>query len=368
VGEKVILMDVTGTLTSDLTTLTVKTASGDTYTIQVNGQQLQAILAQLSPTGPAYERLKAFVESRAANLAFVNQGMDFILNRGFGSALAATSGPGFKFSAFGGLGGGWSRYHTGSHIDVSGLSLLAGLALGNDAGPGRVTLGVFFEGGWGTYSSYNSFSAAASVDGRGKTEYYGGGILARYDLNEGALSGLYFDASARMGWSRTDFRSDDIRYNGWRANFESHAPYYGLHGGLGYIWKFTDKASLDLSAKLIWTRQQGDSLRVHLDRVRFKDADSLRTRLGGRFAYAINEHVAPYIGAYWEHEFDGKIRSTVNNIRLGSPSLRGDTGMGELGLTLKPSKDLPLSFDLGVQGYVGKREGVTGSLQIKYEF
>ena len=38
------------------------------------------------------------------------------------------------------------------------------------------------------------------------------------------------------------------------------------------------------------------------------------------------------------------------------------------GLTLKPSKDLPLSFDLGVQGYVGKREGVTGSLQIRFEF
>ena len=30
--------------------------------------------------------------------------------------------------------------------------------------------------------------------------------------------------------------------------------------------------------------------------------------------------------------------------------------------------DLPLSLDLGVQGYVGKREGVTGSLQIRYAF
>ena len=52
----------------------------------------------------------------------------------------------------------------------------------------------------------------------------------------------------------------------------------------------------------------------------------------------------------------------------GTPSLQGDTGMGELSLSLKPSKDLPLSFDLGVQGYVGKREGVTGSLQVKFEF
>jgi hypothetical protein len=42
--------------------------------------------------------------------------------------------------------------------------------------------------------------------------------------------------------------------------------------------------------------------------------------------------------------------------------------MGELGLTWKPSKTLPLSFDLGVQGYAGKREGVAGSLQVKFEF
>jgi hypothetical protein len=52
----------------------------------------------------------------------------------------------------------------------------------------------------------------------------------------------------------------------------------------------------------------------------------------------------------------------------GTPSLQGDTGMGELGCILRPSKNLPLFVDLGVQGYVGKREGVTGSLQVRFEF
>ena len=111
------------------------------------------------------------MEARAANLAFVNQRLDSILNRGFGSALAATFGPGFKFNTFGGLGGGWSRYKSGSHVDVSGLSLLAGLALGNDIPYGRITLGAFFEGGWGNYDSYNSFSNAISVKGKGDTDY-----------------------------------------------------------------------------------------------------------------------------------------------------------------------------------------------------
>ena len=63
-----------------------------------------------------------------------------------------------------------------------------------------------------------------------------------------------------------------------------------------------------------------------------------------------------------------KARATTNGFDIEAPSLRGDTGISELGLVLKPSKDLPLSFDLGMQGYVGKREGVTGSLQVRWEF
>jgi len=36
--------------------------------------------------------------------------------------------------------------------------------------------------------------------------------------------------------------------------------------------------------------------------------------------------------------------------------------------TARPSLDTSLSFDLGIQGYVGVREGVSGSLRMKYEF
>jgi hypothetical protein len=69
-----------------------------------------------------------------------------------------------------------------------------------------------------------------------------------------------------------------------------------------------------------------------------------------------------------QHEFDGRAKATTYGYAIDAPSLRGDTGIGELGLILKPSKNLPLSFDLSVQGYVGKRDGVTGSLQVRFEF
>lgn len=51
-----------------------------------------------------------------------------------------------------------------------------------------------------------------------------------------------------------------------------------------------------------------------------------------------------------------------------SSDLRGDTGIGELGFSLTLSADLFLAVGLGVQGYTGTREGVTGSLQVKWEF
>ena len=375
-NDSLTLINVQGnTLTADQAGTTVQMPNGDIFTLALDGaNNLLAVLSYLSQDTPAYERLKAYAEGRAAALAFVNQGADLIVNQGFGSAIASTRAPGFKAGAFAAGAGGYSRYDTGSHVDVSGFSMLAGVALGNDAGPGRITLGAFFEGGWGSYNSYNSFSNYASVDGDGDLSYYGGGILGRYDVTSGRLAGLYADASFRLGRVSTEFSSSDIRYaDGSKADFDSDAMYWGAHAGFGYQWSFTEQAMLDLSARFIWTRQDGDNVNVSGDRVRFDEADSLRTRLGGRFNYAVNEYVVPYIGAYWEHEFDGKQRTSVNGVDIDSPKLRGDTGVGELGLSVRPfaGKDgaaSGFSMDLGVQGYTGVREGVTGSLQLKFEF
>ena len=92
---------------------------------------------------------------------------------------------------------------------------------------------------------------------------------------------------------------------------------------------------------------------------------SSRLRFGTRFAYDVNEKVRPYIGVAWEHEFDGRARATTNGYDISSSSLRGDTGIGEIGICLNP-EELPITLDFTVQGYVGKREGVTGSVFFKY--
>ena len=335
--------------------------------------RLNAVTAQVSP-GRATDQSKALSEGFLGGLALNLQGADLVAGRGMDSAVRASSGTDdaerHGFAGFGVLSGGSLRYNTGSHLDMNSLSLLTGLAWGIDLAPGRLTLGAFFEYGNGSYDTHNSFTNAASVDGDGNAYYLGGGILARMDFVNIGPGRFYAEASGRAGKTHNEYDSSDLRdAAGRKADYDSSSPYYGLHFGTGYVWNINDAATLDLYGKYFWTRQQGDSVGLSTgEHLSFDDINSSRLRFGGRFAYILNEHVAPYIGAAWEHEFDGKARAKTNGFDIDAPNLRGNTGIGELGLSLTPSADLPLTIDLGVQGYTGKHEGVTGSLMVKWEF
>jgi outer membrane autotransporter protein len=156
------------------------------------------------------------------------------------------------------------------------------------------------------------------------------------------------------------------RAAGVAAAYNAASAYYSLHAGTGYIWDITEKASLDLHGKYFWTRQEGKDLTLSTrDPLSFDDADSSRLRLGGRFAFAASECLSPYVGAAWEYEFDGKARANTYGYAVDAPSLKGGTGVGELGVAYRRNA---FTADLGVQGYVGKREGVTGSLRAAWEF
>jgi outer membrane autotransporter protein len=331
------------------------------------------LLATVSGAPTVNEQTKALSEGYLAGLALVTQGADVVAGQGLESAVrSARAGlqAGYGLATFGTLSGGWSRFNTGSHVDVSRLSLMTGLSRGIELKPGYLTQGAFFEYGNGAYDTYNSFSNAASVKGDGDMHYLGGGILGRMEFLDTGFGNFHAEASGRAGGLHNNYSSSDLRDNqGRQAGYASSSPYYGLHFGTGYVWNINHKASLDLYGKYFWTRQNGDDVTLSTgDPVNFEAANSSRLRLGSRFAWAVNACVSPYLGVAWEHEFDGKARASTNGHAINAPDLRGDTGMGEIGLSLRPSRTLPLSIDLGARGYVGKREGVTGSLQVKFEF
>ena len=336
------------------------------WDLDVDSDMLLATVTRVSASPTA----KSISEGRLAGLAFAGWGSDMIIGPGMYAAMMETKGKGAGLVPFAAVRGGSVRYDTGSHIDVDGFNLLMGLAWRAPvAADSSLITGAFFEAGWGSYDSRNSFSNIPSVKGKGDTEYYGGGVLGRYETKAGP-GGVYGEASLRAGYAKTDFKSSNLTDTvGRGTSYDSGSMYYGVHLGGGYIWSINRKASLDLSMKYIWLHLDDDSVTISSgDRVKFKEINSHRLRLGGRFAYAVNNMIAPYAGAYFDYEFDGKAKGTVYGYKIDAPDLEGATGQGELGLVFTPAPNLPLSLDLGVQGYVGTREGVTGSLRVKYEF
>jgi hypothetical protein len=255
---------------------------------------------------------KALSEAYLAGSALINQGSEALADLGIRNAvqaaLSADSGS-MALSGFAGIMGGKTRVNSGSHVDVTGFSLITGLSLGQTLSPGRLTLGAFFEYGTGDYDTYNSFANFATVRGGGDTEYLGGGILGRLDFNRSNSGQLYAEASVRFGRVETDYRSADIlNVAGGAVGYESSRNYFGLHAGLGYILDLAGQADLELYGKYFWTRQAGDSvtLKGSGDPVSFKAVGSHRIRLGSRLSAQICDSVKPFAGLAWEHEFDGR--------------------------------------------------------------
>ncbi|MHC5305791.1 autotransporter domain-containing protein [Bartonella sp. LJL80] len=330
---------------------------------------------------------KAFSEGRAAALGFATQGADLIADTGIRAAQSSVAAASSHITQmnlvpFLVVSGSSSRYKTGSHVDVDGFNMAAGLATGFElAGVHQVTVGAFFEYGRGTYDSYNSFASYASVHGDGDTHYTGGGILGRIDfagtglgrvtnLAAGQTDGLYLDAAFRAGKIDTDFDSNDlIDANGVAGSYDSGANYFGAHGSVGYVFNFDDRNSVDVYGRYLWTRVDSETVDVGAERLHFDSTNSSRIRVGTRYSYIYSEQIKPYVGAAYEHEFDGEVKAQAYGLKLDKPSLDGDTGIFEAGISFKPiSVNQALSVDVSGQGFVGQREGGGGGMKIKYEF
>lgn len=130
----------------------------------------------------------------------------------------------------------------------------------------------------------------------------------------------------------------------------------------------TEATMLDVSVSYQWTRLQGYNTDIAGDTYHFDDIDSHRTRVGARLDFTGDEQYTPYVGLAWEHEFSGNARGSVYGYDLDDTSLKGDSGIVEIGVTFSPSADSAWRVDAALQGYIGQREGVMGNLAVNYLF
>ena len=375
-GEKIILIDadtLTGELSESSVVSRMKKGISLNYDIMIVADyELDELYLTVLGDGPQVDPpMEDLSKGFLTGMSLLNQGGDLVSRHGMSGAVRAASescrrGYGMFFD----MAGGWSRYNTGCHVDLSSLSLVTGLSKSLPLRDGNLMLGAFFEHGNGSYDTYNAFLDIGPTHGNGNLRYWGGGVLGRLDFHRTGSGYYYTEGSLRAGELSNGYYNADIRdWEDRAARYDAASVYYGAHLGVGKFLHLSNRTSFDLSTKYVWTQMRGDTVTLFTgEPLDFETINSYRLRLGGRCHFALNSFIMPYLGGVWEHEFDGAARASTHGFAVGVPSLRGGTGFGELGIALKPSTNHGFFTDFGVQCYGGKRDGVTATLSIGRNF
>ena len=373
IGSKLTLIEADGTINADnlepgsgiKVGSTIKQDITTNIEVSVDDSGSKEKLIATVSGALATDEASAINSGMLGGLAFNLQGADLIAREGMEAAVRSAQLDN-NHAVFAALTRSSLDYGA---VDVDGTNMLAGLAWRSTTGAGSLTYGVFAEHGDGSYDPYANINGT-SLHGEGDTDYTGGGILARMDFNGSETGHGYLEASGRVGNADTDYTNSGLRdAYGRAASYSTDGTYYGAHIGAGYVQKLDEKSSIDWYGKLLWARLEGGSADLSTgEHLTFDDADSLRLRIGGRWNYAASDFVSYYAGLGYEYEFDGEASGFTNGLALGDEDLTGGSGVVELGISFKPSKNSPFSLELNLSGFTGEREGFRGGVEAVYTF
>ena len=303
---------------------------------------------------------KSPVETQSAALTMLNLGHDLLTTAGYENAALAVEGEEEgSVNPFIIMSANNQKLDTGSHVDLKAWNMNLGFAKKINNNSGKLLIAPVIEYGRGSYDSYLD----NGTHGDGDAHFWGAGLMAK-QLND---DGFYYEGSLLAGRMSTDYQSavaGGIKY-------DSDATYYAAHLGMGKVVQLNDKDTLDYYGKLFYTRQQGDKVTVGAGATYdFEATTSLCTRLGARYTHQLSEKNAFYAGLAWQHEFDGEsnaiVATTLGSASAPAPSMKGDTGIMELGWRVNNSDKFELG--LGVNGSVGKQKGVGFNLSLNFSF
>lgn len=316
---------------------------------------VETILGRKATT--ASTESKTLAESFLGTIAFINQGAEFVADEGLRAMQAAADPDGFRL--FGAVHGGTSRYQTGSHVDVDGFTLVTGAVTESNG----LLMAAFVEAGWARSESH-----VRGTEGDGDHDYYGIGAAMRYRFE----SPVYVDASVRFGKTSTQFNGS---YADALARYDADGLYGSMHVGTGVVFELTKALSLDLYGRYVLTYLEGDKTGLHTSAGETFDMDDTLThamRIGTRLTGTLSRTTDWRAGIAYEHVADGDAESSVilagARSALEVPTLEGDTGILELGLTVRPSETNRWFADFSLKGYAGDRKGISGNTSLGYTF
>lgn len=331
----------------------------------VDGDSIDLVKTGETEVVPGTETVN---ESRLALTDFLNAAGDFILDRKLQCSIREDGS--IPETCFYGAVSGGDLHHdlngnkawahtTGTHWFLGIRSKL------NEKQDTEKDLNgaLYVEAGWGNVDTHNRWAK-----GNGNIHYYGIGAIGERKQKEGDWKGAYLQAHARIGRAFSDYNSRLKDGSGEKLDYDKNSTYYGAGLEIGREWQYHPDYMLDSYLKYRWLHLNGFNTEINGADHKLDDIDSHRTRLGSRLNYTAEKTGMPYIGIAWEHEFDGNARGRVFGYSLKDTSLKGDSGVLELGVKFVPSEKSRWNYDFTIEGYVGQREGVMGNFVVNYLF
>ena len=311
------------------------------------------------------EQTKSFVETRAGATAFINQGVDFLVANNIQAAKdAASAGKADEAAAskdyqlWAGVGGNRMHSESGSYVETNGWNVGVGWARENALKDGKVVYGPFLSYGSGSYDSYLD----DNTHGSGKFRTIGLGLMTRFEKNDG----MWYEGSLQGGRVKSDY-SGSI-YAGINSSYDVSNTYWSGHLGAGKDIQLKDDAKITPYLRYFWSHQGG--VRAHFNTGEdydFSEVTSHRARLGFRYTHLNDAAGEFYTGLALEYEFSGSAHASYQGYDTPSPSLKGTSGMLELGYRFIPA-DSKMRYDLRLTGWQGKRRGLSGDVSVKWQF
>ena len=367
-SESMTLIDSTnpikGSLADDGNTVTLYSGIANLYegSVQKDGENYIKVSLVKNPSSPGVngevqpsmnDQILVLGESRSATIAFTNQATDLIDSTLDDLGQKATLG----MSGFAAIHGNASEYETGSHVDVNGWSMIVGASSKLENG---TSVGAFFETGTGNYRTFNDLDGV-TMRGDGESTYWGGGLMARHAFD----NGFYAEGSVRVGQLKNKLENA-VKGSEGLTGYDIDTVYAGAHIGAGKVFELANGDNVDVYTKFLYSYNEGKTFAIDGDKVDFGSVSSERLRLGARYTKNVNDKLQVKVGAAWEYDFNGDSKNTVADYDLGTPSLGGSTYMADVGVRYQAMDNVAIDFS--GRGYTGKREGVSGQVNVKFSF
>jgi len=299
----------------------------------------------------AQEQTHNTVMGATASMAALSAGNDFVGAATEGLSMAGNTGTD-GMATYANMGGGSMNVETGSHVKTHTWNAILALGHKNEKKLSTTEYGAFFEYGTGNYTTFNG-----AERGDGSTRYTGGGILGKWQKN----NGFYVEGSLRAGSIHDDATNVLRDVNGNPYSYDTDATYWGAHIGVGREIKLNKTDILDLYAKYFYNHRGS----VSFDAGGHYDLDAVESsvlRLGTRYTVKQNDNINYYGGLAVEHEFCGRASGFADGVAIRGADISGTSVRGEIGAKFKPDEKSNVTLDLNLSGFAGKKEGLTGGL------